>query len=108
MLVQSLVSESFATSRVNLPIVVPLILACLSLVLAIPAGASRGKLHIPAYSGLAVLAFATALLVGRLAKAHGIAGSTAGRVLAIAFFLLIAMTLGSILALFFYRHPSRS
>jgi hypothetical protein len=89
----------------NLPVLVPLALGSLSILIAIPWAAARGRLHIPGYVGLAFLTFAIALLVGRVAGVRGITGTTAGVVLSVAFFLLIAAAVGCVLALFFYRHP---
>lgn len=88
-----------------MPVVAPLLLACLSVIVGIPFAAARGKLHIPGYAGLAFLAFAIALLVGRIAGVHGITGTTSGLFLSILFFLLVATAVGSVLALFFYRQP---
>jgi hypothetical protein len=87
------------------PLVVCLTLACTVIVVIIPICASRGKLHVPGYVGLAFLAFAVGLLLGRIAGSRAVAGTIAGVLLSIVFFLLIATALGSVLALFFYRHP---
>jgi hypothetical protein len=87
------------------PLVVSLTLACAVIVMTIPICASRGKLHIPGYVGLAFLAFAIGLLLGRIASTRAVTGTIAGVILSIVFFLLIATALGSVLALFFYRHP---
>ncbi len=89
----------------NLPVIVPLLLACLGVLVAIPVAAARGKLHIPGYVGLAFLAFALGLLFGRISGARAVAGTIAGLSLSILFFLLMATAVGSVLALFFYRHP---
>jgi hypothetical protein len=97
--------QYLAALAVKLSLVVPLAVGCFSIVLAIPWAASRGKLHIPGYVGLAFLAFAIALLAGRIAGARGITGTTAGISLSVAFFLLIAAAVGCVLALFFYRQP---
>jgi hypothetical protein len=82
-----------------------LALTCLLIIVLIPTYASRGKFHIPGYVGLAFLTFAIGLLLGRTAGARAVTGTIAGLLLSIAFFLLIATALGSILALFFYSHP---
>ena len=89
----------------HLLLVVSLALTCLVIVVLIPIYASRGKFHIPGYVGLAFLTFAIGLLLGRTAGARAVTGTIAGLLLSIAFFLLIATALGSILALFFYSHP---
>jgi hypothetical protein len=67
--------------------------------------ATRGKLHIPGYVGIALFAFAGGLIFGKLAGFNRVASSPAGPILSIVFFLLIAVAVGSILALFFYRDP---
>jgi len=67
--------------------------------------AARGKLHVPGYVGLALIAFAASLAFGKLAGFKRVAASPAGPILSIIFFLLIAVVAGSILALFFYRDP---
>jgi hypothetical protein len=82
-----------------------LIAACVFLVAFIPWAASRGKFHIPGYGGIAVLGIACGLLFGRLSGAHRITGTIAGVSLAAMFFLLIAMAVGCLLALFSYRPP---
>jgi hypothetical protein len=89
----------------HLILVVSLTLACLLIVVLIPIYASRGKFHIPGYVGLAFLTFAIGLILGRAAGARAVTGTIAGLFLSIVFFLLIATSLGSILALFFYSHP---
>ena len=85
-----------------------LILACAAVLLALPVAARRGMLHIPGYIGLAILAFIVALVFGRLAGAHKITGSPFGVFLSILFFLLISVSLGSLLALIFFRPPPES
>jgi len=86
-------------------ILAPLAIACLAVMVAISVLASRGKLHMPAYVGIAFLAFAFGLLFGRLAGIKEIHGSAFAVALSIAFYLCIATTIGSIVALVFYRHP---
>jgi hypothetical protein len=72
---------------------------------AVPTAARRGKLHVPGYLGLALLTFLIAIVMGRITGIHGINGTLAGVFLSILFFLLIAVAVGSVLALFFYRNP---
>jgi hypothetical protein len=86
-------------------VVISLSILCIAIVVGIPAAAARARLHVPGYVGLAFLSFALALLLGWLSGAHAIAGTTSGLLLSIVFFLLIAATVGSVIALFFYRHP---
>lgn len=93
-----------AVIMVNLRVILPLVLSSFAILIAIPWAAARGKLHIPGYVGLAFLTFAIALLLGRIAGAHAITGTTAGVLLSVAFFLLIAAAAGCVVALFFYRH----
>ena|SRR5713101_2033265 len=96
---------SFAVSGAKLPIVIPLVGTCLVIAGLIPIAAARGKLHVPGYAGMAMLAFAVSLLFGKLAGFRRAAASPAGPIFSIIFFLLIAVAVGSILALFFYRDP---
>jgi hypothetical protein len=93
-------------SSAKLSVVVPLIVACALVAVWIPALANRGKLHIPGYAGIAMLGFALAFLFGKFAGAHSIAGTGVGVFFSILCFLLLAVSVGSIVALFFYRDPS--
>jgi drug/metabolite transporter (DMT)-like permease len=86
-------------------ILVPLVLACVAILIVLPLTARRGRLHIPGYVGFAFLAFVLALLCGYLAGRGGITATPAGVVLSFLFYLLIAAAVGSVLALFFYRDP---
>jgi lysylphosphatidylglycerol synthetase-like protein (DUF2156 family) len=99
---------SLAAATRNLSPVVPLAIACCAVIVAIPLSAFRGRLHIPGYVGLAFLTFALGLLVGKLSGTHAIAGTPSGIALSLLFFLLIAIAVGSVLALFFYRDPPES
>jgi lysylphosphatidylglycerol synthetase-like protein (DUF2156 family) len=87
------------------PLVVALGVVCVFVALAIPYAASRGRLHIPGYVGLALLSFAVALILGRISGAQSVRGTRSGEVLSIVFFLLVAVAVGSVLAIFFYRDP---
>jgi hypothetical protein len=93
----------FAVYAVRLPVVVPMLFLSLASMIMIPVAASRGKLHIPGYVGIAMLTFASSLFFGRLAGVRGIAGRGIAIVLSVAFFVLLAASVGSILALFVYR-----
>jgi len=86
-------------------IVMPLAMASLAIIVAVPAAAARSKFHLPAYIGIAILSFAASVLLGEISGTRRISGSIVGVVLSIACFLSIAVMLGSILALFFYRDP---
>jgi hypothetical protein len=105
MLSLSLAAELLVGSGAKWRIVAPLILACLTIVIAIPVAAARSKLHMPAYIGIAILAFAASLVFGEMSGVQRIAGSIVGVVLSMACFLSIAAVVGSILALLFYREP---
>jgi len=96
---------ALATGAARLPVILPLIAACVFLVAFIPWTASRGKFHIPGYGGLAILALAFGLLLGRLSGARRIFGTIVGFSLAVMFFMLIAAAVGCLLALFFYHAP---
>jgi hypothetical protein len=87
---------------VRLAIVIPLLAACLVIVLLVPSASFQGRLHIPAYCGFALLALTFGLIVGKIAGAQ-IPGSFPGVSLSIVFFLAMAACLGSILAIFVYR-----
>lgn len=105
MLALSLMVRSFAVFGTKLLIVIPLVGTCLVIAGIIPLAAARGKLHVPGYVGMAMLAFAVSLVFGRLAGFRRVAASPAGPILSIIFFILIAVAVGSIIALFFYRDP---
>jgi hypothetical protein len=90
----------------KLPIVVPLIAACILIAVSISFFAHRGKLHIPGYAGIAGMGFILSLIFGRLAGARSIAGTAVGVFFSVLCFLLLAVVVGSIVALFFYRHSS--
>ena len=86
-------------------LIVPLVIACLAIVIGLSVAASQSHLHIPGYVGLAFAAFVAAMAAGHFSGAPNISGTLAGVTLSIVFFLLIAITVGAVLALFFYRHP---
>jgi len=100
-----LMARTLTVFEAKLPIVIPLVATCLIIVGLVPVAASRGKLHIPGYVGIALFAFAVSLVFGKLAGLRRIAASAGGPIFSILFFLLIAVAVGSILALFFYRDP---
>ena len=83
-------------------ILIPLSAACFAIVLLVPIRAFQGMLHMPAYCGFALLAFAFGLIVGKIAGMQ-VPGSFLGVALSILFFLAMAACLGSILAIFVYR-----
>ena len=87
---------------VHLAILIPLLAACLGIVLLVPIASFQGRLHIPAYCGFALLALIFGVIVGKIAAAQ-IPGSFPGVSLSIVFFLAMAACLGSILAIFVYR-----
>jgi hypothetical protein len=82
-----------------------LLLVCLGIVVAIAVAASRGKLHMAGYMGIAFLAFFAATIAGKLSGAHAITGTAFGLILSLLFFVGIATVLGCIAALIFYRPP---
>jgi hypothetical protein len=85
------------------PLVLALGVACIFVVVAIPYAASRGQLHIPGYVGLALASFIAAFILGRISGTKSVHGTHTGLGLAIACFLLAAVAVGSVIALFFYR-----
>lgn len=88
----------------NLTILIPLLIACFAIVLAVPIAAFQGRLHVPAYCGFALLALIFGLIAGKIGGAQ-VPGSLPGVCFSIVFFLAMAACLGSILAIFFYRQP---
>ena len=82
-----------------------LIIVCLLVMILISALAARGKLHIPGYIGIAFMAFALALVFGELSGIRGIKGSGFAVALSLSCYLCISTTVGSIVALLFYRRP---
>jgi len=100
--------EYLLASGTNLRLIVPLSMACFAILIVVPLAAARSRLHIPGYVGLAFLASTVGLLCGRISGIHGVAGTPWGVLLSLLFFLLIALTCGSVLALFFYRAPRES
>jgi hypothetical protein len=97
--------EYLIAAAPNLRLIVPLSIACFVVILAVPTAAARSRLHIPGYVGIALLALIVALACGKIAGIHGVTGTPIGVALSVIFFLLIAVTVGSVLALFFYRDP---
>jgi hypothetical protein len=110
MLIWSVAAESvYKAASVPAPklsIVIPLIGACILIAVSISFCARRGKLHIPGYAGVAALGFVFSFMFGRLAGARSIAGTMLGVLFSILCFLFLAVVVGSIVALFFYRHSS--
>jgi hypothetical protein len=99
----ALLALLFTVPRVFL--LAPLALVCLATVASLCIAASKSFLHIPAYVGLAFFSFAAAMVAGHFSGAANISGTPTGLALSVLFFLLIATAVGSVLALFFYRHP---
>jgi hypothetical protein len=95
-----------ASMAPKLAIVIPLIAVCILIVVSVSFFARRGKLHIPGYAGIAALGFFLSLLFGKIAGSHSIAGTIVGVFFSILCFLFLAVVVGSIIALLFYRHSS--
>jgi hypothetical protein len=89
-------------------IVIPLILICIAIVVAIAVAASRGKLHMAGYIGIAIAAFCSAMILGKISGIHGVSGTTIGLLLSVLFFFAISAVLGSIAGLVFYKPPPES
>lgn len=99
---------ALALAAVSPLVLAPLLILCGVVMIAIPIAAARGKLHMPGYSGIALLALVAGLLIGRISAANGIKGSLTGFALSAIFFLLIAVAIGSVIALACYRpRPSQ-
>jgi hypothetical protein len=89
-------------------IVIPLILLCMAIVVAIAVAASRGKLHMAGYIGIALAAFCSAMILGKISGIRGVSGTIIGLLLSVLFFFAISAVLGSIAALVFYKPPPES
>ena len=87
------------------PLVLVLGAVCIVIAAAVPYAAWRGRLHTPGYVGLALASFVVAFIVGRISGAKGVRGRHSGEILSIVFFLLVAVALGSVLAIFFHHDP---
>jgi hypothetical protein len=94
-----------AIGRPRLLVIAPMGLLCLAILIATPLAASRGKLHLAGYIGIAIAAFVAAMVVGKLSGLHRINGTIIGLFLSVLFFLAISAALGSLIALAAYRHP---
>lgn len=94
-----------AIGRPRLFLVVPLAFISLAILVAIPLAAYRGKLHLAGYIGLALFAFVTAIIFGKLSGLHRVTGTIFGLFLSVLFFSAIATVLGSLAALVFYKPP---
>jgi hypothetical protein len=92
-------------AETNLRLVIPLSIACFATIIVVPLAASRSRLHIPGYVGLAFLASILGFVCGRISGIRGVAGTPWGVLLSFLFFLLLAFVIGCVLALFFYRDP---
>jgi hypothetical protein len=88
---------------VHLSILLALGLGCVAIIVAIPLGAHRGKLHVPGYAGIAILTFLASFLFGIASGYRPFAGSPVGIALSLLCFWSAAACVGSILALFFCR-----
>jgi hypothetical protein len=84
-------------------IITALALGCIAIVVGIPAAAHRGKLHVPGYIGIALLAFPTSFICGLASGYHWFAGSLVGVALSLLCFWSAAVGVGSIVAVFFCR-----
>jgi hypothetical protein len=80
-----------------------LALGCTALVVGMPLAAHRGKLHVPGYIGIALLAFGASFVCGLASGYHWFAGSPVGVALSLLCFWSAAAGVGSILAIFFCR-----
>ena len=89
-------------------IVIPLILVCIAIVVAIAVAASRSKLHMAGYIGIALAAFCSAMILGKISGIRGVSGTIIGLLLSVLFFFAISAVLGSIAALVFYKPPPES
>lgn len=103
-----LISSSFLPAywALNIGVILPLTLSCLVLIAVIPSAASRGKLNVPVYALILFAAAFAAFIIGRVAGAESVRGTTLGVVISFIFFLLVATAVGSFFGMFFYRQPT--
>ena len=62
----------------HLLIIAALALGCAAIVVAVPLGARGGRLHVPGYAGIAMLAFVASFLCGRASGYRSFAGAPVG------------------------------
>jgi hypothetical protein len=60
------------------------------------------------YIGIALAAFCSAIILGKISGIRGVSGTPIGLLLSVLFFFAISTVLGSIAALAFYKHPPES
>jgi hypothetical protein len=94
-----------ALFAIRFGIVIPLVLACLAVVVFIPMSARRGNLTIPVCVGMGLAAAVLAVGMGNLAGVKGIRGTAFAVLISIIFFLLVATAVGSFVGLYFFREP---
>lgn len=83
-----------------------LALGCAAILIAMPLAAHRGKLHVPGFMGIALLAFLASFAFGFVSGLHPLAGSPVGVALSLLCFWAAAAGVGSILAVFFCRNQA--
>ena len=87
-------------------IITVLALGCGVILVASPLAARRGKLHVPGYIGIALLAFGASFFCGLASGWHVFAGSPVGVALSLLCFWSAAAGVASILAVFFCREQA--
>lgn len=92
----------------HLLIITALALGCVAILVAIPLSAHKGKLHVPGYIGIALLAFAASFVCGLASGYRVFAGSLVGVALSLLCFWSAAAGVGSILAVFFCRDQAEA
>jgi hypothetical protein len=60
------------------------------------------------YIGIALAAFCSAMILGKISGIRGVSGTPIGLLLSVLFFFAISAVLGSIAALLFYKPPPES
>ncbi len=96
---------AFAARAFNYELIVPLVLACLSIMIILPIAAARSRLHIPGWVGFAFFSFILSYTCARISGVNNYVGRPTGIFFSILCFLFLAAALGSVIALFFYRDP---
>ena len=88
-------------------IITVLAIGCGVIQVALPVSAHRGKLHVPGYIGIGILAFIASFLFGLASGSRFLAGSPAGVALSLFCFWSAAAGVGAIVAAFFWREPAQ-
>ncbi len=84
-------------------LITALALGCAAGLIGMPLSAHRGRLHVPGYIGIALLAFVASFLFGLASGYRWFVGSPVAVAFSLLCFWSTATGVGSILAIFFCR-----